>query len=146
TSRAPWDAEQKLLFQCYQKVIHIPTPDYGSVSLMWHKMLHRAHALSPRLEVSCLARVSDSYTIGTLLAALDTVLTTKRRLQLRIRALTAHEVAIQLSSREPVYAEHDVAADTWWSKTPQEKKRQKVMQRLEEMAQEAEEKAAANKS
>lgn len=64
TSRNPWDAEQKLLFQCYQKLIHIPTPDYGSVSLMWQTMLHRAHALSPRLEISCLARVSDSYTIG----------------------------------------------------------------------------------
>lgn len=43
---------------------------------------------------------------GTLLSALDDVLTTKRRLQLRVRALTAHEVAIQLSYREPVYAEH----------------------------------------
>lgn len=42
---------------------------------------------------------------GTLLSALDTLLTTKRRLQLKIRALTAHEVAVQLSSREPVYAE-----------------------------------------
>lgn len=39
----------------------------------------------------------------------------------------------------------DAAADSWWSKTPQEKKRQRVMQRLEEMAQEAEERAAANK-
>lgn len=39
------------------------------------------------------------------MAALDSVLTTKRRLQLRVRALTAHEVAVQLSTREPVYAE-----------------------------------------
>lgn len=42
---------------------------------------------------------------GTLLSALNAVLTTKRRLQLRIRALTAQEVAVQLSYKEPVYAE-----------------------------------------
>lgn len=64
TSRTPWDAEQKLLFQCYQKVIQIPRADYGSISLMWKTKLHRAGALSPRLEVSCLSRISDSYTIG----------------------------------------------------------------------------------
>ncbi|XP_013192075.1 dynein regulatory complex protein 11 [Amyelois transitella] len=142
TTRSPWDAEQKLLYQCYNKMIQIPRPDYGSISLFWRTKLHRAGALSPRLDISCLARVSDSYTIGTLLAALDTVLTTKRRLQLRIRALTAQEVAVQLSSREPVYAEQDAAAETWWYKTPMEKRRQKAIQRLEELQQQGEENQA----
>ncbi|KAJ0173492.1 hypothetical protein K1T71_010641 [Dendrolimus kikuchii] len=138
TSRTPWEAEQKLLFQCYQKVIQIPRADYGSISMMWRMKLHRAGALSPRLDVPCLARVSDSYTIGTLLDALDTVLTTKRRLQLRVRALTAQEVAVQLSSREPVYAEQDASAEAWWYKTPMERRRQKALQRLLELQQEAE--------
>ncbi|XP_073964537.1 dynein regulatory complex protein 11-like [Choristoneura fumiferana] len=141
TSRCPWEAEQKLLFQCYTKMIQIPRADYGSISLMWRTQLHRAGALTPRLDLSSLARVSDSYTIGTLLSALDTLLTTKRRLQLRIRALTAHEVAVQLSSREPVYAEQDSSAEAWWSKTPLERRRLKVLQRLEELQREAEEKA-----
>ncbi|KAG7297756.1 hypothetical protein JYU34_018480, partial [Plutella xylostella] len=105
TSRSPWDAEQKLLYQCYAKIIQIPRADYGSLSMMWMKRLHKAGALSPGLDVSCLARVSDSYTIGTLLEALAAVLTTKRSLQLRIRALTAQEIAVQLSSRDPIYAE-----------------------------------------
>lgn len=70
TSRTPWDAEQKLLFQCYAKVIQIPRADYGSISLMWRTKLHKAGALSPRLELSCLSRVSDSYTIGKLLFTL----------------------------------------------------------------------------
>ncbi|XP_014355655.2 IQ and AAA domain-containing protein 1-like [Papilio machaon] len=143
TSRMPWEAEQKLLFQCYTKVIQIPRADYGSISLMWRTKLHRAGALSQRLDISCLSRISDSYTIGTLLSALDDVLTTKRRLQLRVRALTAHEVAVQLSYREPVYAEHDSAAEIWWYKTPLERRRQKVLQRLEELEQENEEKSAA---
>ncbi|CAK1583887.1 unnamed protein product [Parnassius mnemosyne] len=141
TSRIPWEAEQKLLFQCYSKVIQIPRADYGSISLMWRTKLHKAGALSQRLDVSCLSRVSDSYTIGSLLSVLDDVLTTKRRLQLRIRALTAQEIAVQLSFRDPVYAEHDVAAEMWWSKTPLERRRQKVLQRLEELQQENEEKA-----
>lgn len=64
TSRTPWEAEQKLLFQCYQKVIQIPRADYGSISLMWRTILHKAGALSPRLDVSSLSRVSDSFTIG----------------------------------------------------------------------------------
>ncbi|KAF9794649.1 hypothetical protein SFRURICE_016450 [Spodoptera frugiperda] len=138
TSRAPWDAEQKLLFQCYQKIIQIPRADYGSISMMWRTKLHRAGALNPRLDISCLSRISDSYTLGTLLEALDAVLTTKRRLQLRVRVLTAAEIAVQLSTREPVYAEHEAAADSWWYKTPMEKRRQKVLQRLEEAQAEAE--------
>ncbi|XP_072929490.1 IQ and AAA domain-containing protein 1-like [Epargyreus clarus] len=145
TSRTPWDAEQKLLFQCYAKVIQVPRPDYGSISLMWRTNLHKAGALSPRLELSCLSRVSDSYTIGTLLSALDAVLTTKRRLQLRVRALTAQEVAVQLSSREPVYAEHDSAAESWWTKNPMERRRQRVLQRLQELQLENEERVAAMK-
>lgn len=64
TSRNPWEAEQKLLFQCYQKVIQIPRADYGSISMMWRMKLHKAGALTPRLDLSCLSRVSDSYTIG----------------------------------------------------------------------------------
>lgn len=31
---------------------------------MWRTELHRAGALSARLDLSCLSRVSDSYTIG----------------------------------------------------------------------------------
>ncbi|XP_059048429.1 IQ and AAA domain-containing protein 1-like [Achroia grisella] len=145
TSKYPWDAEQKLLFQCYNKIIQIPKADYGSISMMWKMKLHKAGALSPRLDVSCLARVSDSYTIGTLLAALNAVLTTKRRLQLRVRALTAQEVAVQLSSREPVYAEQESSAESWWYKTPLEKRRQKTIQMLQELQQENEEKEAAKK-
>ncbi|CAH2094784.1 unnamed protein product [Euphydryas editha] len=145
TSKTPWDAEQKLLFQCYSKVIQIPRADYGSISLMWRTKLHRAGALSPRLELSCLSRVCDSYTIGTLLSALHSVLTTKRRLQLRVRALTAQEIAVQLSLLEPVYAEQESAAESWWLKTPMERKRQRHLQRLMELEQENEERAAAGK-
>lgn len=68
TSRAPWDAEQKLLFQCYQKIIQIPRADYGSISMMWRTKLHRAGALNPRLDISCLSRISDSYTLGKVLS------------------------------------------------------------------------------
>lgn len=36
----------------------------------------------------------------------------------------------------------DAAAETWWSKTPLERRRQKAIQRLQELQAEAEEKAA----
>lgn len=41
TSRSPWEGDQKLLYQTYDKVIFIPRPDYGSMSLIWKSLLHK---------------------------------------------------------------------------------------------------------
>ncbi|XP_029162148.1 dynein regulatory complex protein 11 isoform X2 [Nylanderia fulva] len=41
TSSKPWDGDQKLLFQTYDKVIYIPRPDYGTVSLIWKHLLYK---------------------------------------------------------------------------------------------------------
>lgn len=39
---------------------------------------------------------------------------------------------------EELYLKQEAAADSWWYKTPMEKRRQKVLQRLEEAQAEAE--------
>lgn len=39
TSSAPWDAEQKLLQQTYNRFIYIPRPDYGTLSFAWKELL-----------------------------------------------------------------------------------------------------------
>lgn len=41
TSRSPWDGDQKLIYQTYDKVVFIPKPDYGSMSLIWKSLLHK---------------------------------------------------------------------------------------------------------
>lgn len=41
TSSFPWDGDQKLLYQTYDKVIYIPRPDYGTMSLVWKDLLHK---------------------------------------------------------------------------------------------------------
>lgn len=41
TSRMPWDGDQKLLYQTYDKVLFIPKPDYGSMSLIWKSLLYK---------------------------------------------------------------------------------------------------------
>lgn len=37
----PWDCDQKLLFQTYDKFVYIPKPDYGTVSLLWRDLLYK---------------------------------------------------------------------------------------------------------
>lgn len=39
TSSSPWDGDQKLLYQTYDKVIYLPRPDYGTLSLLWKELL-----------------------------------------------------------------------------------------------------------
>lgn len=41
TSSSPWDGDQKLLYQTYDKVIYISRPDYGTMSLVWKDLLYK---------------------------------------------------------------------------------------------------------
>lgn len=41
TTNKPWEADQKLLYQTYDKIIYIPRPDYGTMSLIWKDLLHK---------------------------------------------------------------------------------------------------------
>lgn len=39
TSIAPWEADQKLLQQTYNRFIYVPKPDYGTLSFVWKNLL-----------------------------------------------------------------------------------------------------------
>lgn len=43
TSSAPWEADQKLLQQTYNRFIYIPRPDYGTLSFAWKELLGYDH-------------------------------------------------------------------------------------------------------
>lgn len=63
--------------------------------------------MTPNLDISALAKVSDGYTPGHILQAIHSVLTERRVLQLSKRPLVASEFLGHLAKLEPVYREEE---------------------------------------
>ncbi|XP_023297854.2 dynein regulatory complex protein 11 [Lucilia cuprina] len=142
TSNLPWEADQKLLQQTYNRFIYIPRPDYGALSHAWKTLLHEYSGGLSNLDCSVMAKISDGYTIGAVNACLKEVLTCKRKLQLRSQPLTHVELINALCTRDPVYREEEEAYESWWTKTPLGRRRQRLLEieeeaRLEEQVQAA---------
>lgn len=71
-------------------------------------------------------------------------------LQLRVKPLTHIELINGLSLKEPIYLEEQEAFNSWWSKTPLGRLKQRLWEienqdRLEKEALDAKRKAAASK-
>lgn len=66
-STCPWECDQKSLAQTYQKMIYIPRPDYASLSFIWTELLFSYPSVSRQFNCSTLAKLSDGYTVGTIL-------------------------------------------------------------------------------
>lgn len=49
TSAAPWEADQKLFQQTYNRFIYIPRPDYGTLSFVWKELLGWVHRIFTNL-------------------------------------------------------------------------------------------------
>lgn len=60
TSSKPWDGDQKSLYQTYDKVIYIPRPDYGTVSLIWKDLLYKVskHCIVGKEELLTLQKLN----------------------------------------------------------------------------------------
>lgn len=72
-SCCPWDCDQKSLTSTYGKIIVIPRPDYASLYHIWNDLLFQYSGLSRKFDVSSLAKLSDGYTIGTIIKVLQEV-------------------------------------------------------------------------
>lgn len=116
TTSAPWEADQRLLQQTYNRFIYIPKPDYGTLSFVWKELLEyvigmqialvvdvvEIHKYFPiyrkyigsnsRFDTSAIARLSLGYTIGSIVRCLNDVLTCKRILQFRVQPLAHVEL------------------------------------------------------
>ncbi|KAK9309172.1 hypothetical protein QLX08_001123 [Tetragonisca angustula] len=136
TSNSPWDGDQKLLYQTYDKVIYIPRPDYGSMSLIWKDLLYKHPGINRQFDTSVMAKICDGFTVGTVLASINEVMTTKRIVQLRTHPLTHGELINALSSKDPIFCEEEDTFLAWLLKTPISRKKQRVfeleLQKLEE--------------
>ncbi|KAK2096902.1 IQ and AAA domain-containing protein 1-like [Saguinus oedipus] len=100
-------------------VFHVP-------AVLWKRMTE-AQGIQPtqRLNISALAKVSDGYTPGHILQAIQSVLSERRFLQLSKRPLVASEFLGQLSKLDPVYREEEESLKDWYFKTPLGKKNMK---------------------
>ncbi|KAI4493349.1 hypothetical protein M0802_009409 [Mischocyttarus mexicanus] len=136
TTSSPWDADQKLLYQNYDKIIYLPRPDYGSMSLIWRNLLYKYSGISRQFDISAMNKICDGFTIGTTLDAINEVMTTKRMVQLRTQPLTHAELINAISTKDPVYREEEDAFLSWFSKTPTCRRKQRALelerQRVEE--------------
>ncbi|KAK3595612.1 hypothetical protein CHS0354_009573 [Potamilus streckersoni] len=127
TSRSPFEAELKPFMGCYQRIVLIPRPDYASRHLLWRKLITKHNGvISNMLEISSLAKVTDGYTPGHVVTAVQQVLTDRRIRQLAKRALLAAEFITPLARIDPIYKEEEEAFKAWYAKTPLGRKRAKA--------------------
>lgn len=70
----PVDSDMKALSGVYQKILHVPRPDYGTRILLWvHALKQEGATVSPSLDLSSLAKISDGYTAGDIVACVRKV-------------------------------------------------------------------------
>ncbi|CAL7939548.1 unnamed protein product [Xylocopa violacea] len=139
-SNLPWDGDQKLLYQTYDKIIYIPRPDYGTMSLIWKELLYKHSGINRQFDTSAMAKLCDGFTVGTVLTSINEVMTTKRIVQLRTHPLTHGELINMLSTRDPVYCEEEDAFLAWLTKTPIYRKKQRALELERQQLEEANEK------
>ncbi|NWW46396.1 DRC11 protein, partial [Pedionomus torquatus] len=116
TTNRPFDANLKPFCKVYQKIILVPRPDYASrygkyfkrFSLLWkHIILQNGGTITNLLNISCLAKVSDGFTQGHIVQAVQAVLTELRLLQMTRKPLRTAEFMTSLARQDPVYKEEE---------------------------------------
>ncbi|XP_047113172.1 dynein regulatory complex protein 11 [Schistocerca piceifrons] len=128
-SHCPWECDQKALAQTYNKFVMIPPrPDYGSISSLWKELLFQFSGVNRQFDTAAMTKLSDGYTVGSILKVVQDVMTCKRVLQLRIRPLTHAELINELCKQEPVYKEEEESFMQWYAKTPIGKRKARALE------------------
>uniref|UniRef100_A0A8C4W2X2 IQ motif containing with AAA domain 1 n=1 Tax=Gopherus evgoodei TaxID=1825980 RepID=A0A8C4W2X2_9SAUR len=108
TTQRPFDADLRPFCKVYKKILLIPRPDYASRFVLWkHIILQNGGAVTKSLNISCLAKVSDGFTQGHIVYAVQTVLSERRLRQMTNKPLTAAEFLSSLARQDPVYKEEE---------------------------------------
>ncbi|XP_054836723.1 dynein regulatory complex protein 11 [Eublepharis macularius] len=133
TTRRPFDADLKAFCKVYKKIILVPRPDYASRFVLWkHFIQYNGGSVTKQLNISCLAQVSDGYTQGHVVSAVQAVLTERRLMQQIKKPLIAAEFLSFLARQDPVYKEEEETFKAWYAKTPLGKARIKSLMETEE--------------
>ncbi|EEB19297.1 conserved hypothetical protein [Pediculus humanus corporis] len=131
-SNTPWECDQKALQQTYNKFIFIPKPDYSSLNNIYMELFFNYSGVSRQFDVGAMAKLSDGYTVGSIIESVKEVMSCKRVLQLVVQPLTHYEIINALSKRQPIYKEEEEAFLQWYSKTPIARKKYKYLEMLRE--------------
>ncbi|KFP91016.1 IQ and AAA domain-containing protein 1, partial [Apaloderma vittatum] len=114
TTNRPFDANPKAFCKVYQKIILIPRPDYTSRfgkyfnQVLWkHIILQNGGIITNLLDISCLAKLSDGFTQGCMIQAVQDVLSELRLLQMTKKPLRTEEFITFLARQDPVYQEEE---------------------------------------
>ncbi|NXT77630.1 DRC11 protein, partial [Zapornia atra] len=110
TTTRPFDANLKPLCRAYPKIILIPRPDYASRfgKYLWkHIIQQNGGVITDLLNISCLAKVSDGFTQGHIVQAVQAVLSELRLLQMPRKPLRTAEFTSSLARQDPVYKEEE---------------------------------------
>ncbi|KAM6269058.1 dynein regulatory complex protein 11 [Porphyrio hochstetteri] len=133
TTTRPFDANLKPLCRAYQKIILIPRPDYASRFVLWkHIILQNGGVITDLLNISCLAKVSDGFTQGHIVQAVQAVLSELRLLQMPRKPLRTAEFTSSLARQDPVYKEEEETFKAWYAKTPLGKARIRALAKSEQ--------------
>ncbi|XP_075773681.1 IQ and AAA domain-containing protein 1-like isoform X2 [Pelodiscus sinensis] len=133
TSDKPYEADVKTLCKAYERILLVPRPDYASRYVTWQRLIKKhGGTISPALDASALAKLSDGYSQGCIAQAVQLVLTERRLLQMPKKPLRAGEFLQVLAKADPIYSEEEKTLQDWYTKTPLGKKRLKAAQEREE--------------
>ncbi|XP_077169701.1 dynein regulatory complex protein 11 isoform X2 [Paroedura picta] len=133
TTKRPFDAEIRPFCKVFKKIVLVPRPDYASRFVLWkHIIQQNGGMLTKQLNISCLAQVSDGYTQGHIVNAVQAVLTERRLMQMIKKPLAAAEFLGPLARQEPVYKEEEETFKAWYTRTPLGKARIKALTATEE--------------
>uniref|UniRef100_A0A182NPR2 ATPase AAA-type core domain-containing protein n=1 Tax=Anopheles dirus TaxID=7168 RepID=A0A182NPR2_9DIPT len=92
TSNQPWLAKVGPLKKCFEKILLLPRPDYGSTVLLWRRALARFPTVPRDLDLSALAKVTTGYSARQILRCTSEVLTIRRRMQFGRKPLQVQEL------------------------------------------------------
>ncbi|KAJ1063221.1 hypothetical protein K5549_013086 [Capra hircus] len=114
------------LCRTYERILLLPRPDYASRYVLWRHMIEAQGVQGTQhLDISALAKVSDGYTAGCILQAIQAVLTERR---LGGGGVPEGTLGPQRRAEDLRVEDADPSeAQDWYFKTPLGKKRMKLL-------------------
>uniref|UniRef100_A0A8C4YAK9 IQ motif containing with AAA domain 1 like n=1 Tax=Gopherus evgoodei TaxID=1825980 RepID=A0A8C4YAK9_9SAUR len=108
TSDKPYAADVKTLCKAYERILLLPRPDYASRYVTWQCLIKKhGGTITAALDVSALAKLSDGYSQGHMVRAVQMALTERRLLQMPKKPLRAGEFLQLLAKADPIYSEEE---------------------------------------
>ncbi|KAF2362647.1 ATPase AAA-type core [Trinorchestia longiramus] len=130
-SNSPWNCDIKNLTSVYHKVLLCPRPTCSARAALWvHQLQLHGAQISPALDISCLARISDGFTARQLCYVTRQVVSLKKKIATEKSAVLIQDFIPYLAKQEPLYREEEEALNSWFFKTPLMRKRAKLHEEL----------------